>query len=751
MADTSNDAALARLLAAEEGYDLDYGGADDSDEDPDFGAKPKPKRAAGGGGRRGRKPKAAAAQAVSTAPEATAAPSSLAGAEGAAGAPAALMVAAAQAQSPPPPQQQEQPTARAEGSAGDGGDGGRRKRKDVGQQRAAARTWTDEEERLFQEALALHGRDWRACAAHVGTRDHKAIASHTQARRRRRRSTLPGPRGSSDASVRRLARAAPRARPARSGLPPDPGAATPLHAPRRLQKYLIKLLLRGEEVPGKMKGSGLGYTLSGKPLDPDSAAARAYGLRPDVFQQIVSQGLLRTGEHVTSLTMTGGAPAAKRQKRGGGGGSRGGHDSSLSDSGEEYEIGQRAQLGATTEALDLTVPRQFVGVPGSGGPQAQPFAVTVDRGALLVMDAHAHLSKCEVIGLLGGRFDPAQRSLDVVAAYPCRCSAGAESGTSVELDPESQVEAVSLMEGEGLQPVGWYHSHPVFDPSPSIKDNENQRNYQARRNLLLCSGGCFQRAAEACRRAQGRRQGRRAGRGWAPGRRANRSAARPPQALCACPASGLEPWVGAIVGPYDTELRGTASKIQFWVVKQHAGQLLPYAVRYTPAGSGAPPPAPVDAALARAAAATADDAGRVDLSEEWRPFSAWTAGGEPVGPPLSHLAKLRGALRAHLPRGGGGAAAFLARLQALLERAWGVRLPAPEEAAEEEGEAAAAEPAAQGSAHEQQQEQGQQGQQQPGGQNDARAANGVAAAAVAAQARPAVKADDAGAADPPTA
>jgi hypothetical protein len=48
-----------------------------------------------------------------------------------------------------------------------------------------------------------------------------------------------------------------------------------------------------------------------------------------------------------------------------------------------------------------------------------------------------------------------------------------------------------------------YHSHPVFAPAPSQKDAENQRNYQA---------------------------------------------------LFRCPASGVEPFLGAIVGPWDLQL-----------------------------------------------------------------------------------------------------------------------------------------------------------------------------------------------------
>lgn len=48
-----------------------------------------------------------------------------------------------------------------------------------------------------------------------------------------------------------------------------------------------------------------------------------------------------------------------------------------------------------------------------------------------------------------------------------------------------------------------YHSHPIFAPKPSQKDNENQRNYQA---------------------------------------------------LFRCDRTRLEPFIGAIVGPYDMQL-----------------------------------------------------------------------------------------------------------------------------------------------------------------------------------------------------
>eukprot|EP00854_Cymbomonas_tetramitiformis_P026167 gene26167-32063_t len=107
---------------------------------------------------------------------------------------------------------------------------GRRKRKDTGKKREGGpRAWTAEEERLFLEALELYGREWKKAAAHVGTRDAKAFTSHAQ-------------------------------------------------------KYFIKCCLQGKPLMPKVAESGEGYTLSGKPLDPFSAAARAYGFKPDTLQ-----------------------------------------------------------------------------------------------------------------------------------------------------------------------------------------------------------------------------------------------------------------------------------------------------------------------------------------------------------------------------------------------------------------------------------------------------------------------------------
>ena len=73
------------------------------------------------------------------------------------------------------------------------------------------------------------GRNWKAAAAHVGSRDARQFASHAQ-------------------------------------------------------KYFIKLCMKGVLLPSKVAESGTGYTLSGKLLDPQSAAAKAYGFREGMLR-----------------------------------------------------------------------------------------------------------------------------------------------------------------------------------------------------------------------------------------------------------------------------------------------------------------------------------------------------------------------------------------------------------------------------------------------------------------------------------
>ncbi|XP_029474218.1 histone H2A deubiquitinase MYSM1 isoform X2 [Rhinatrema bivittatum] len=106
----------------------------------------------------------------------------------------------------------------------------------------------------------------------------------------------------------------------------------------------------------------------------------------------------------------------------------------------------------------------------------EPFQVKVASEALLIMDLHAHVSMAEVIGLLGGRYSEAEKLVEICAAEPCN---SLSTGLQCEMDPVSQTLASETLAARGYSVIGWYHSHPAFDPNPSIRDIDTQAKYQS--------------------------------------------------------------------------------------------------------------------------------------------------------------------------------------------------------------------------------------------------------------------------------
>ncbi|MEQ2188820.1 hypothetical protein GOODEAATRI_018774 [Goodea atripinnis] len=115
---------------------------------------------------------------------------------------------------------------------------------------------------------------------------------------------------------------------------------------------------------------------------------------------------------------------------------------------------------------------------------------------------HAHVSRGEVIGLLGGMFDQEEKVLKVggdlglsilliipkadkqfcvqiCAAEPCN---SVSTGLQCEMDPVSQTQACDVLLSLGFSVVGWYHSHPSFHPNPSVRDIDTQDQFQVKRN-----------------------------------------------------------------------------------------------------------------------------------------------------------------------------------------------------------------------------------------------------------------------------
>lgn len=110
----------------------------------------------------------------------------------------------------------------------------------------------------------------------------------------------------------------------------------------------------------------------------------------------------------------------------------------------------------------------------------QPYTLKVHPEVAFVCDLHAHLAECEIIGFLAGTWDPVNRVVHIQAAYPCRSvdSDLHDGSMDVEMDPGSEIELREIIARQNLQVIGWYHSHPQFQPDPSVRDIENQMNYQ---------------------------------------------------------------------------------------------------------------------------------------------------------------------------------------------------------------------------------------------------------------------------------
>ncbi|NXS91013.1 MPND protein, partial [Jacana jacana] len=63
----------------------------------------------------------------------------------------------------------------------------------------------------------------------------------------------------------------------------------------------------------------------------------------------------------------------------------------------------------------------------------QPFNVAISSNVLLLLDFHSHLTRSEVVGYLGGRWDTNTQLLTVLRAFPCRTRLGdAEAASAVE-------------------------------------------------------------------------------------------------------------------------------------------------------------------------------------------------------------------------------------------------------------------------------------------------------------------------------
>ncbi|RDD41015.1 MPN domain-containing protein [Trichoplax sp. H2] len=104
----------------------------------------------------------------------------------------------------------------------------------------------------------------------------------------------------------------------------------------------------------------------------------------------------------------------------------------------------------------------------------QPFSVSISSNAMLIMDLHCHLTTSEVVGYIGGKWDPQTQFLRVLQAFPCRCRLGDNNISAVV-----QEEIQKSMKARDMILVGWYHSHPTSQPNPTVQDLSTQKQFQS--------------------------------------------------------------------------------------------------------------------------------------------------------------------------------------------------------------------------------------------------------------------------------
>lgn len=109
----------------------------------------------------------------------------------------------------------------------------------------------------------------------------------------------------------------------------------------------------------------------------------------------------------------------------------------------------------------------------SSAGKVQPFLVSVSSNASLVLDIHCHLKKEEVYGYLAGTWDLNNHNVMITHTFPCRISKN-DNRPRVLVELEIQMEIEKL----GLSLLGWYHSHPTNPAMPSLRDCDNQLEYQ---------------------------------------------------------------------------------------------------------------------------------------------------------------------------------------------------------------------------------------------------------------------------------
>lgn len=94
--------------------------------------------------------------------------------------------------------------------------------------------------------------------------------------------------------------------------------------------------------------------------------------------------------------------------------------------------------------------------------------IVIERPSYDALVEHAREGKPnEVCGVLGGTYGEERSTVETVARTS---NISPNPASEYHMDPEEQLDRLEAIEHQGLDVVGFYHSHPTGPPAPSRTD-----------------------------------------------------------------------------------------------------------------------------------------------------------------------------------------------------------------------------------------------------------------------------------------
>nr|SVE85984.1 EOG090X020Z [Daphnia similis]SVE86612.1 EOG090X020Z [Daphnia similis]SVE87239.1 EOG090X020Z [Daphnia similis]SVE87864.1 EOG090X020Z [Daphnia similis] len=139
----------------------------------------------------------------------------------------------------------------------------------------------------------------------------------------------------------------------------------------------------------------------------------------------------------------------------------------------DRQIIKHETLGNRTSIEDPNLLIETISFANIG--KLQPFLISLNSAALIVMEVHCFLTRSEVVGYLAGQWDINTNTLTIKQAFPILNRVGESKNDHI-----TEVKIAQSMENSGLCLVGWYHSHPLSPPAPTVQDIDSQLEHQLR-------------------------------------------------------------------------------------------------------------------------------------------------------------------------------------------------------------------------------------------------------------------------------